>query len=166
MAKPTGEELSKLYPTPKTYDEHQADLREIQEIRRPKFVELKIGIWTALFIPVVVVVCRIVVGITATFRPGAETVAVLSGVSGALLSVAAGLGALYYLWWLIDSVASKVIVAPSMLYASLGGSILVALGLCLYISYELSMVIAVVGTTLFTFIVAVWLTGFILKKQP
>lgn len=166
MAKPTGEELSKLYPTPKTYEERQADLREIQEIRRPKFVELKIGIWTALFIPIVVVVCRIVVGIAATFQPGTGTVVVLSGVSGAFLSIAAGFGTLYYLWWLIDSVASKVIVDPSRLYASLGGIIFATLGLCLYIlRYEFSLFQTTTGVTLLTFVAAFWVTRSVLKKQ-
>lgn len=120
MPKLTGEELSKLYPTAKTYDELQQEKEQRQEIMRPKFVAEKIAFCMALGIVVVCTVYAFISGITGTFNDGSVE-ATMTGVCLTTLLVLLGAAALYYIYKLIDELVSKTIVTTPQFYAMLGG---------------------------------------------
>ena len=55
MARLRGEELSKLYPTPKSYETLQAERNSRMQARLPKFFSIKISISSAIMLLVVLV---------------------------------------------------------------------------------------------------------------
>lgn len=130
MPQLTEENLAAIYPTAKTYDELRAERKQLQEQRRPKHVAPKIACFTSFSVPVVTVAYFIIQRVASTMLstsggPGAS-MAVLTGVCFLILAGIVGLGVLYYLWWLIDGLASKVFVNTPLLYLFLGGVLCVA----------------------------------------
>ncbi len=118
MPKLTGEELSKLYPQAKSYEELRAEREQIKEVRRPKFVALKIALWTALIVPVALTVYHTVLRLILSIEPESIDGA-LFGVCLAILAAVVGLAIVYYLYSLIDGVASKIFLSTTPLYFTL-----------------------------------------------
>jgi len=119
MPKLTEEDLAKIYPTPKTYDELQTERELREEAKRPKFVAAKIALWASLFVPVVAITGYAALRVARSPETIGSSMAVLAGVCIVILLVIVGLAALYYLWSLIESLASKTIIATSLFSAAL-----------------------------------------------
>lgn len=158
MPKLTGEELSKLYPKAKTYDELQIEREQTEEARRPRFVSLKVALWTTLIAVVAIAVYQAVLLLFPSFESGA-VVDVMPGVCGAMLSALLGMAAVYYLYSLIDGVASKVFLNTALLYGALLIVLCICGGLGALLTYlEYSAIVVAVIATLSTFILSLLVT--------
>ena len=145
MPRLTGEELSKLYPKAKTYDELQAKHEKIKEIRRPKFVALKIASLTTLIAAAGLGVYATILWLLPSFESG-STGTTMFGVCVALLSAVFGIAAAYYLYSLIDGIASKVFINTTPLYVTLALMLCVCGGVS---SLLLAMEFSVLGVVPF-----------------
>jgi hypothetical protein len=164
MPKLTEEQLAKLYPAAKTYDELQAKRAELDEIRRPKFVALKIATWTALCVPLIASVFHFLKKVTVGLTSG-DTIATLSSVCIGLLLAGFAAAFIYYMWWLAERVASKTILATSLMYTLLAGVLIAAIAAYFYaLEHEISALIAVASITSCTFIASVGIVGYLLKR--
>ena len=112
MPKLTGEELSRIYPQAKTYDELHAQREAIKEARRPKFVAIKIASCTALIAAVALAFYQIILRLLPLFE-SAEVGSVMLGVCSLVLSVIISLVTIYYLYSVIDDVASKILASTT-----------------------------------------------------
>lgn len=146
MAQLSEEKLARIYPSAKTYDQLQAERNLLEERRRPKFVALKIALWTSLSVPIVALVYYGAqrVGLTAlrTAGPGSNgSMTVLAGVCLVVLFCIMGLVMLYYLRSLIDGLASKALTNTTPLYLVLLGIVCIAggIGIMLHV-YKYSLV--------------------------
>ena len=166
MPKLTGEELAKLYPRAKTYDELRMGQKQLHELRRPKYIALRTATWTALCIPTTTLTYSLLTKVGLGILSG-STVATLSSVCLSLLLLGFAIAFIYYMWWLIDGVTSKVLITTTLLHASLGGVLVGALALYFYaIRHGHSSLLATAATALVVFVVAFGITTFMLKKQP
>lgn len=165
MPQLTEEQLAKLYPTAKTYDELQAKREAIDEIRRPKFVALKIASWTALCVPLIASVFYFLAKVTVGFTSG-DTITTLSSVCISLLLVGFNAVFVYYMWWLAESIASKVILATSRMYTLLAATLIGASTAYFYaVEYGINGLLAVAVTTSFTFMLSAGIVSILLKRQ-
>lgn len=135
MSKLTEEDLAKIYPNAKTYDELQAEHGLLKEQQRPKFVAPKIAFWTSLSVPTVALVYygaqRVGLTTIGGVGPGqtGASMTVLAGVCLVVLFCIIGLVILYYLRSLIDGLASKTLTNTTPLYVVLLGIICIAGGI-------------------------------------
>lgn len=118
MPKLTGQELSDLYPKAKTFDELQAATQEIQELRRPRLVPIKVATWVTLGVVSILVAYYLIARIMSNLSDDAMQVLTSVGLSG---TIAVGAVAMViYLRSLIDELASRIIVSMPLLYTALG----------------------------------------------
>lgn len=118
MPKLTGEELSKLYPHVKTYDELQADRARMDEQRRPKLVALKVAFAAALGvlgIPTVYLIYRMASELISGADEGSISI-VMTAVFSSIFLIVVCLAVLYYLYTFIDSLASKTMAISTPFY--------------------------------------------------
>lgn len=162
MPKLSGKELSELYPKAKTFDEIRNERALIAEQRRPRLVPAKVGLWTALTVPVVFTAYHLVVRVLIS-HIGTSAGPTLSGVSLSLLICVTAVALLWYLYSLIDGTASKVLAAMPLLYGTLttilflaGSAFATLLGL----GYDATVVALII--TLVVFLVAYGATQLIL----
>lgn len=150
MSQLTEEELAKIYPRAKSYDELQAERAAREEERRPRFIAAKIATGATLAIPTVVITYLVAIRVTA-ITPTSSSMSVLAGVCIVILICIAGLAILYYLWSLIEGLASKVIANTPLLYLLLVGILCIAgaIGSALYAHYD--TIAATAAATLWTF---------------
>lgn len=135
MPQLTEEDVAKLYPRAKSYDELQTE-REFREAeRRPKYASARIALWASLSVPAITIPYYASLRIVAVAYPVAasgsssSSMAVLAGVSLIILLSMIGLAILYYLRSLIDSIVSKTIVATRLFYLVLIGILCIAGGI-------------------------------------
>lgn len=126
MNKLSEKDIASIYPTPKTYDELQAERVQRELTRRPKNVPARVGGWTTLGIVTILGVQQIVPYVTAFDLSSAG--GVLFGVTFSLLAVLATGVMLYYLYTRTRGLIDRVLDSPGRVYVQL---------------------IAVVGVTLF-----------------
>lgn len=159
MTQLTEEDLAKIYPTPKTYDQLEAEKKQREEEARPKFVALKIASWMTLSVPTVIITWYATRHIVATFR-APSSMAILAGVCLTMLVCIAGLAILYYLWWLIEKLAYKTMVATS-LFKLIAVSVLAIAGAvgALFFIYEYNVIVIAAVT-----MPLVFASGFIATK--
>lgn len=127
----TEEQIAKLYPRAKTYDEIQAARKDRDEQRRPKFVALKIAFCASLAILIVTTTLYFIQQILsrmflATGTGTGASLMILSSVCGLIILGALCLSSLYYLWSIIDGIASKTIALTALFHASLIGILCIA----------------------------------------
>lgn len=164
MPKLTEEQLAKLYPAAKTYDELQARRAELDEIRRPKFVALKIATWTALCVPLIAGVFHFLEKVAVGLTSG-DTITTLSSVCIGLLLTGFAAVFMYYMWWLTESIASKVILATSLLHVLLSAVLAAAVVIYFYaLEHEMNALFAVVLMTSCAFIASMGIVGYLLKQ--
>ena len=121
------------YPTPKTYDQIQADRTQRAESRRPRLVPFKVGAWAALGFAIVLEAFRFG---TATFA-GAMSQAsgeVISSISFVFLVGLAACAAVWYLYSCIDRLVSRVLLSPNFLYVSVVAITSLAVGVVVLLS--------------------------------
>lgn len=166
MPKLTGEELSALYPKAKTYDELQEERRLRDLERRPTFVKEKIALYTSLGIPTVFVAYFIVQRTSeALFREGANTGPVLTGVCFSILTLLVATAALYYLYTLINGLASKVFLDTSLLYLLLITVLCAGIGIGVFLvqAQGYNFMLTAAAATLATFALS-FAAGSLFKK--
>lgn len=166
MAQLTEEELARLYPTPKTFDEQQAERAVIDELRRPKFPALQMSLWLAASVPVMLVVYHANSYLVSALNEFSSTGEVLAGVSFGLLTLILGVLLLYYFYTQFDALVSKTISATPVLYRLLAGMFFAtgasftALG-----QLERSDTGVAVATTLVAFALSFAVISYVLKRQ-
>lgn len=133
MSRLRGNDLSELYPKPKTFDERQAERAERLARRVPKFVPIKISLWATLTIPTVLtayyLIRRIMLGGTGS------TTGTLSSVSFSILTGLIGLAVLWYLFSLIGDLAYRATTAATLLYGLLATILFINAGIFAALSY-------------------------------
>lgn len=125
MPRLTGEELSELYPKAKSFDQLRAESAQLQELRRPRLVALRIALCTTVCAVALLIAYRLIIHTIPTSQNNDPQVA-LVGVGMIGLILAATLAVLWYLRSLIENVVSKTIAAPALLYTSLIAALLLA----------------------------------------
>lgn len=110
MPKIKGEDLSSLYPYPKSFDELEAE-RKLRELtRRPRLVSIKIGAWTTLSAVILLVAYQTCSHLIVSSLSSAGTV--IFGVFTSMLIGLAAVAAVFYLYSLINHLATKVLTYP------------------------------------------------------
>ena len=164
MPKLTPEDLSRLYPQAKSFDELEAERRLRDLERYPRFVSEKISLCTALCGATVFAVYHLVLRTMAGSLSSAGSV--LSGVSFSILVLAAGMATLWYLYSLIDGLVSRVITAASLLYGALAGVLFVS-GLvhATLARFAIVGMPAIATTLLLSFLLAYFSVRLIIRHQ-
>ncbi len=151
MPQLTEEDLNKIYPRAKTYDELEAARELRAEQARPKLVALKIALWTSLCIPAVVVPYFAALHVVAT----ANTSSSMEVLAGVCFVVLLGIFSLFCLWYLrshITTLASKVFVSTTLLYTILVAILAAAGGIGFILhTYEQELAVFTVVPILWTF---------------
>jgi hypothetical protein len=164
MPIPSGKDLSSLYPTPKSYDELEAE-RELRELdRRPRFVSIKISLWTTSGVVVSLLTYQLVsyLMIDKVSSLGEAMFAVSTSI---LLSLTA-LAALLYLCSRINNLVARVLASTTALYVALASILIVtSFTLTMLKQYQHSGALAILGVLLFNFLATHLITKSILEKQ-
>jgi hypothetical protein len=160
MTQLSEEDLAKIYPTAKTYDELQAERELRREQGRPKHMPIKIALWASLSVPIIALIYEMAqrVGLTTLNSAAGQTNAsmtVLTGVCIVILLGILGLASLYYLWSLINGLASKTLVNTTPLYFMLAGALLTATGISIVLHlYTYNFVVITLVPMVWVFIVS------------
>lgn len=118
MPKLTGKELSNLYPKAKTFDEMRAESKQIQELRRPRFVPAKVATWVTLGGITVLTAYYLIARIMNDLSD--DAMQALTSMSFAGIIAVGAVASVFYLRSLIDGLASRIIVSMPLLYTMLG----------------------------------------------
>lgn len=137
-----GKELSELYPRAKSYDELEAQRRQLALIRQPRFSAIKISAWTTLSV-VTLIVGFVLINRIMGFISGESAGPVLAAVSFTMLVALLCIAIIYYLHSLTEDVATKLTAHPALLHLVLGG-IITASGAAIYMltSRDITLFIA------------------------
>lgn len=130
MNKLSEKDIASIYPTPKTYDELQAERVQRELSRRPKNVPAKIAGWTTLGIVTVLAVRQIVPYVTSYDLSSAG--GVLFGVTFSLLAVLATGALLYYLYTQTRGLIDRALDSPGRVYVQL----IVVVGVTLFVTFR------------------------------
>lgn len=126
MPKIKGEDLSSLYPYPKSFDEIEAE-RKLRELkRRPRIISIKIGIWTTLSVVILLAAYQTCSHLIVSGLSSAGTV--IFGVFTSMLIGLAAVAAVFYLYSLINHLVTRVLTYPRVLSVILA---CIAIGICL-----------------------------------
>ena len=125
MPKIKGEDLSSLYPYPKSFDELEAE-RKLRELtRRPQLVSIKIGTWTTLSAAILLAAYQTCSHLIVSGLSSAGTV--IFGVFTSMLIGLAAVAAVFYLYSLTNHLAIRVLTYPHVLSVILA---CIAIGTC------------------------------------
>lgn len=113
MPKLTEEQLARLYPTAKTYDEVQAKHAIRNEIRRPTFLILKVGFQTALGVAITLTTYHLLSRLITT-TSFASMGGTMTTVCGVILAGIILVAILYYLYSLTNALLSVTYVNPTL----------------------------------------------------
>ncbi len=163
MPKLTGEELSKLYPRAKTYDELQQEKELRQLAQRPKLAAEKIAFCVALGVLTVFTVYTLVSRVAGSFSDGSVE-ATMTGVCLAMLLVLFGAAILYSIYKTIDGLVSKTIVTTPQFYTLLGG-VAFATGLVAALCKQLDTLLLLATCTVFASTSTYVGTRLIMRRQ-
>lgn len=163
MPKLSGKELSELYPKPKTYDQLEAERKEVQLARRPRFVAPKIALWSTAAILTTLVAYGFIASLMSNLSSAGT---VLAGTSFSFLICLAGIAVIFYLYTLTNDLIVRTSLSAMTLY-SVVLIILVAGGalLQLLVQNRLSIFAAVFPVFLFNFIATYCAVRFLLNHK-
>ena len=164
MPKLSGKDLSSLYPKPRSYDELEAERKKRELQRRPRFVALKISLWTAfgiLLVPVTYwVVSHLVV--SSLSSPGQA----ISAASFSIFLILLAGAILIYLYSLINNLAARTLLSASGLHAVLISIVIIACSiLMLLIQYRYANIVTILATLLASFLAAYLAANYVTKRQ-
>ena len=114
-----GEELSKLYPTPKSREALESERQARILARQPKFAPIKISLYSVIMLATSLYSYRFVSIIMHHYL--SSTGAVIAGVCFSILIILIGLAALFYMYTCVENLASVVFGSPGRIFALLVG---------------------------------------------
>ena len=143
MPQLTEEELAKIYPAAKSYDEVQEEREQLQEKRRPKLVALKVGAYVAaavaFTITAYILTTKLIKATIPEVGSAASTASVMIGVFGMCLIGAVTIGIVYYLYTLTSSLLYRTFAASSFPTALLGAVFVATVTLAWFFAAERSI---------------------------
>lgn len=124
MPKPAKQDLSSLYPRPKSFDELKAEREQRQLMRRPRNVPLKVSAHILGLLVLPVLIYGIVSYIVA--RNLSSTGVVMFSVSLSILATLAIVAILFYMVAAIKNLISAVLIEVTRVYVTLSVIVLSA----------------------------------------
>lgn len=103
------------YPTPRTYDELEADRLRRAEARRPRNVPMKVGVWMLLAFVVMTGALRFILDTFTTAMQQASG-NVLSSISLVFFIALGAMAIIGYLYVSVDALLSRVLLSPVLFY--------------------------------------------------
>lgn len=164
MSTPGKKDLSSLYPQPKSFDDLERERQLRESRRRPRWVPAKIGLWATLAVATLLAAYQCMVYmVTINLSSAGE---VLFGVSLSVLLGLAVAAVATYLYWLIGSLAARVLPSTVPLYAVLGAvTILAGIALTLFVRDQSATVVTIGLVLLLHFAAACLATNWLMHRS-
>lgn len=144
MTNTNGNDLSALYPKPKTYDERLRERQQRLERQRPRYPALKISLWSTLIVVIVLGAYRLTYYLLVDSLSSSEKMAY--GASASIIIMIITLAAVYFVWMMISRMIGRVQSWTAPLTAAVALILFTTgAGLTLLLQYELASAYLVAG---------------------